>query len=293
MPPRIPPSNGIEDGLVIERVAEIASTNVELLERASLVATADAPADADAVWLIAGRQTGGRGRRGRRWIADPATSLTASLGLVLPAGVDPGPIPLVAGAAIAETLATIGARPWLKWPNDVYVLDAGRPAKAGGILCELRFVASGPAGLRLVVGCGLNLLRPPPLDAGDGTGAAPAPVGHLFERLVTAERERLEVALGTAILDAIRDLVRHGAGAGLARWSRFDLLVGRPVRVHDSAGVVDTVARGIDAAGRLVVDDPTAAAGRRCLVAEEVSVRWAASPAPAAAADTLSPCSDT
>lgn len=315
-----PDPAGTGDGLVIERVAEIASTNAELLDRPRLVcapaAGPTAPAatlpgrslqdrsDAPAVWLVAGHQTGGRGRRGRQWRADPQASLTASLGLELPRPSDVGPIPLVVGAAIAATLVGFGASPWLKWPNDLYVLDRdGRPSKAGGILCELRMAGDPDSGrLRLVIGCGLNLtaqpwhgdLSPPEIGPVDGREPAPPPVGHLFEALGAEARARLETALGHAILAAVREAVRDGAEAGLARWATFDLLVGRPIRVHAATGPYETVARGIDAGGRLLVDDPGARGSVVALIAEDVSVRWAASTTwPARPADTLSAWSDT
>jgi BirA family biotin operon repressor/biotin-[acetyl-CoA-carboxylase] ligase len=279
-------------GLVVERIAEIESTNAELLDRPSLLPPG-ANLAADAIWLIAGRQTGGRGRRGRIWQADPVASLAASLALELPLTADWGPIALVAGAAIATTLSAFGARPWLKWPNDIYVFDgAGVPAKAGGILCESRGPGRAPGAAsiegrdhaRLVIGCGLNLF---PHDWDHAVAAAAAargptatipaaPVGHLFDSADPQLRERLEVALGPAILEAVRQALGHGPGSGLAAWARFDLLAGRPVSVLGTAGQrYDTTAHGVDAAGRLLVTDPAVPAGLRALVAEEVSVRWA------------------
>ena len=161
--------------LLIERVDEIGSTSTELLDRRQLVAAADRagladdsgviirPASVGAVWLIAADQTGGRGRRGRQWRSDPRASLTASLAIEAGLPADPAALTLVAGAAVATTLQSFGTRPWLKWPNDIYLRDAaGELTKAGGILCESRIIASAGPGSdrptwRLVIGCGLNL----------------------------------------------------------------------------------------------------------------------------------------
>lgn len=120
----------------------------------------EAPA---AVWLMAGEQTGGRGRRGKVWRSLPGEAMTASFGRELAPGQleSPGVVPLVAGIVVAEFLQTLGVSVRVKWPNDLCLLrdDAVQPlAKVGGILCEMR---SRGTGSRLVIGCGLNLLGVP------------------------------------------------------------------------------------------------------------------------------------
>ena len=62
-------------GLLVETVDELDSTNSELLRRDPLL-----PPDsgAEAIWLVARRQTAGRGRRQRAWVSREGTSLTAS-----------------------------------------------------------------------------------------------------------------------------------------------------------------------------------------------------------------------
>ena len=120
----------------------------------------EAPA---AVWLMAGEQTGGRGRRGKVWRSLPGEAMTASFGRELSPGQleSPGVVPLVAGIVVAEFLQTLGVPVRVKWPNDLCLLrdDAAQPlAKVGGILCEMR---SRGTGSRLVIGCGLNLLGVP------------------------------------------------------------------------------------------------------------------------------------
>ena len=334
--------------LLIERIAEIGSTSTALLERPALVDEAAAAAigplavaaDIGAVWLIAEHQTGGRGRRGRHWRSDPLNSLAASLAIEATLPTEPGALTLVAGAAVARTLVAFGARPVLKWPNDIYLQGPGGAlSKAGGILCESRIIggrgsqaqsklhgggaagrlpgaaASGAPAWRLVVGCGLNLFpvsapagsSPPAETAAMATALATAnagalegpPPGHLFDHADPALRERLEVALGVALAQALAQALRDGPAAGLAEWSRFDLLAGQRVRIHGSAvatpasptpagqtarattaqattaevPVIEAIARGIDAGGRLLVSDPADPARCRALVAEEVSIR--------------------
>jgi BirA family biotin operon repressor/biotin-[acetyl-CoA-carboxylase] ligase len=104
-----------------------------------------------APWTVvaADRQTGGRGREGRRWLS-PAGGLYVSV-LLRPRREVAARLPLAAGVAVAEAAEEYGATPELKWPNDVLV--AGR--KLAGILAE---AASSPEGLDWVVlGIGMNL----------------------------------------------------------------------------------------------------------------------------------------
>ena len=60
-----------------EALADVGSTNTECLERARKGALSG-------LWITAGRQTVGRGRRGRAWFSEPG-NLYASLLLIDPA----------------------------------------------------------------------------------------------------------------------------------------------------------------------------------------------------------------
>lgn len=88
--------------------------------------------------VIAGAQTAGRGRRGRRWFSPPASGLYVSVLLAPPrARVSPeratALLTLAAGVALAEGIETAtGLPPAIKWPNDLLV---GR-RKVAGILAE-------------------------------------------------------------------------------------------------------------------------------------------------------------
>ena len=97
---------------------------------------------------VAGEQTAGRGRLGRRWLAPAGTSLLCSI--QLRPTVSPDRLPELTGLAAracAEAIrATTGLAPELKFPNDV-LLD-GR--KVAGILAEAREH-------RVVLGIGINV----------------------------------------------------------------------------------------------------------------------------------------
>ncbi|MFN8093016.1 MAG: biotin--[acetyl-CoA-carboxylase] ligase [Vicinamibacteria bacterium] len=104
-----------------------------------------------AEWTVvaADRQSGGRGREGRRW-ASPAGGLYLSV-LLRPRREAASRLPLAAGVAVAEAAQEHGVEAQLKWPNDV--LAGGR--KLAGILAE---AASGADGVEWVVlGIGVNV----------------------------------------------------------------------------------------------------------------------------------------
>jgi BirA family biotin operon repressor/biotin-[acetyl-CoA-carboxylase] ligase len=115
-------------GFAVEAVAEIDSTNTELMRRARAGRT-------EPVLLVAERQTAGRGRLGRAWQSasqsersEGQTSLLFSLGLPL-APADWSGLSLAVGVSVAESLDPSGAhKVGLKWPNDVW----GERPQAGG-----------------------------------------------------------------------------------------------------------------------------------------------------------------
>ena len=128
-------------------LATAGSTNDWLLERAASLA--------DGHWVIADRQTAGRGRRGRAW-GDGAGNLMASM--IVRANGAVQQLSFVAALALLDALEasdgqgseTPAPRFHLKWPNDV-LLDG---AKVSGILLER-------AGNALVIGFGANLAQYP------------------------------------------------------------------------------------------------------------------------------------
>ena len=280
-------AGGRQDGhLWVEWVDSIGSTNQTLMQREVLVPEGDTAPDAAgnprgpvAVWLMAGEQTQGRGRRGKVWCSRPGQAMTASFGCELAAGqlMSPGLVPLVAGIVVAEFLGMLGASVKVKWPNDLCLLqdDPARPlVKVGGILCEMR---SRSTGSRLVIGCGLNLFGLP------GGLDADQPVGAVFGHGLTgagagsddALLARVMLGVGQALLAGVEQLVTSGFEPFMSRWQQLDVLAGRPVRVHHADGSRDAVALGIDAAGGLQVryEDGAGAESLATLTAEQVSIR--------------------
>jgi BirA family transcriptional regulator, biotin operon repressor / biotin---[acetyl-CoA-carboxylase] ligase len=126
------------------------STNTTALELA-------AKGEPEWTLVVAGHQTGGRGRLGRTWVSEPGSSLLFSV--VLRPRLDPERgllLTLLAGVAMAEACrAVTGADVRCKWPNDLVVGER----KVGGILAEAR-VRDGRF-QHVVVGVGMNLRSAP------------------------------------------------------------------------------------------------------------------------------------
>lgn len=155
---------------MIERVATTGSTNADLAER--LAASIAVP---EGSWLVADRQSAGRGRQGRAW-SDGAGNFMGST-VVHRQACDPLPatLALVAGLAVHEAVATLvpaPSRAVLKWPNDILI----GPAKLCGILLEA-------AGSAVIVGIGVNLAQAPQVPGRETIALSafgPAPDRDLF-----------------------------------------------------------------------------------------------------------------
>ena len=109
------------------------------------------------LWVVARRQTAGRGRRGREWI-DQSGNLSATLLTTLRRSpAEAAQLTFVAALAVADLVDAFvpPSLVTIKWPNDI--LLAGD--KVSGILIESGAHANGS--LWLAVGIGINLARTP------------------------------------------------------------------------------------------------------------------------------------
>ena len=265
----------------IERVAETASTNADLLAWARGVDPAVAlPPRA----LVAERQTAGRGRLGRRWEAAPGASLTFSLAWPLAAGIGLSGLSLAIGTTLADGLDPRpgpGLRIGLKWPNDLWLVGPGEPGrKLAGVLVET--VPRDEARV-VVIGIGVNLLAQRVESAATGVawlaeiddGAAQRPAS-LPERLVPA------------LAAALQRFEHEGFAAFAAAFSARDLLRGHPVRCSAGTGrAQEGVADGVSANGELLLRTPR---GVERIGSGEVSVRLDAESHPAAPRPADAPC---
>jgi BirA family biotin operon repressor/biotin-[acetyl-CoA-carboxylase] ligase len=225
---------------------EIGSTNSRLL------AVGDLPGGRfDA--CLAEFQSAGRGRRGRDWLAPFGSGLCLSYAwLFRDPPAELSSLSLAVGIAAVRALRVCGVDDVrLKWPND---LLAGE-RKLGGILCELRVEAAGPA--YVVIGIGLNVALS--VDARARIDAAAVAAGGLApatlaDRGPAPSRNRLAAAVLDALTAMAEQFEARGFAPFHAEWSRADALAGRAVRVLAHRAERAGVARGIALDGALLVE---------------------------------------
>jgi BirA family transcriptional regulator, biotin operon repressor / biotin---[acetyl-CoA-carboxylase] ligase len=232
-------------GQAYEPLAICESTN----DRCARRAREGAP---EGLLVVADGQSGGRGRMGRTWFSPAGQNLYLSLLLrpPVPAHRLP-PLTLVAGAAIGEVLVRAlsgsGARPRLKWPNDVEV-DAGddQPRKLAGILTEMATEREQIRHVVLGIGINVNQAVFPGELAGKATSLA-----LLSGR--THDRTSLLADLLHALEPACDQALRDAGADGLARWRSLAGLP-RPCRISRPEGDAPLVgtAMDIDAEGALL-----------------------------------------
>lgn len=239
------------------------STNSELLRRTT-------PTDGAAV-LLAERQSGGRGRRGRAWTSPLAANLYLSLARMFSGGLArlPG-LSLVAGVATAETLHALGfTGVRLKWPNDLVVVDADGLRKLGGLLVEGGGENAGP--VRAVLGLGLNVRMPAKFAASiTQPWVDLATLAEAAGSEAVLSRNRVVGELLAHWLPALAQFDAEGLSPFLARYAQFDALTGRDIALHTDAATCAAHALGLadDGALRVRID------GREQRVhSAEVSVR--------------------
>ena len=134
----------------VETFDEIDSTVLEARRRAER-------GELGPVWLVAKRQTAGRGRRGRAWASLDGNLLATLLFTTHRPPADIALLGFATGVAIAEAIdATIGAgSATLKWPNDVFIDGA----KAAGIMLDSGSLGAG--GTWVALAFGVNLAAAP------------------------------------------------------------------------------------------------------------------------------------
>jgi len=224
----------------IEAYDELDSTNAEARRRAEV-------GEAGPVWITAGRQTAGRGRRGRAWASD-----TGNLFATLLTTTDRPPgeaaqlsfVAALAACDLADTCLGAGAAR-LKWPNDVMV----HGKKAVGILVESGTRADGR--LWLAVGIGVNLKHAPqnldrPTAAFSEYVAGPPPEPLDALDVMASAFERWRLAWSTQGFAPIAD-----------GWSQRATGIGQRCEARLPNHTLSGVAEGLDHDGalRLRLDD--------------------------------------
>lgn len=218
---------------MIEVVPEAGSTNAELALRLRRGETA-----AEGHWLVADRQTAGRGRQGRIWF-DGLGNFMGSTVVHARAGDPPlHTLALVAGLALHRAACRHvdeAAGLFLKWPND---LMAGE-AKLAGILLERADDA-------VVVGIGVNLVAAPEVEGRET--AALAQFGPVVGR------DGFAADLAEAFAAELNLWRSAGLDEVAARWRSAAHPVGTPLAVGEPGepALRGTFA-GLDGQGALIL----------------------------------------
>jgi BirA family biotin operon repressor/biotin-[acetyl-CoA-carboxylase] ligase len=197
------------------------------------------------MWVVATRQTGGRGRQGRVWSSPPG-NLYASLALRL--SIEPAVAPqlgFVAGVALAgvlrDRLAGDG-RLRIKWPNDM-IFDG---AKLAGLLLECTSLPDGQLGC--VVGFGVNCrshpegLPYPAIDLAAAGDPAPDPK-EILSALAEAMARQLAIWDKGLEFNAIR-----------SAWLSLAIDLQTRLGVTLAERRLSGTFQGLDPTGRLLLD---------------------------------------
>jgi BirA family transcriptional regulator, biotin operon repressor / biotin---[acetyl-CoA-carboxylase] ligase len=219
------------------RFDTLGSTNAEALARAR--AGVCGP-----LWIAAGAQTAGRGRRGAVWVSTPG-NLYATLLLTEPSPPAIAPqLSFVAALALHDAVASsapqLGPALALKWPNDLLLGGA----KVAGILIEGE---SEPA-FAAAIGIGVNCAHHPEATAYPATdlatcGTLVTPDALLLELAAAMTRRLGQWHCGGGFASIRADWLKRAAGLG------DDIHVRLPER--EFSGRFE----GIDAEGRLLVSE--------------------------------------
>ncbi|WP_407946951.1 biotin--[acetyl-CoA-carboxylase] ligase [Paracoccus lichenicola] len=241
-------------GVACHVLDRVDSTNAEAMRMA--------PGLSGPAWIMARRQTAGRGRRGRAW-ADPPGNFAASLVLRPQGGpADAARLSFVAALAVHDALRRLCGPQLnvaLKWPNDV-LLNGG---KLSGILLES--VGSGGTIQALVIGVGVNLAAAP--DAGQVEPGATRPVSLQGETGLTITPDDFLPALAVAFDAWHRQMRDFGFAPIRAAWLARAAMLGETITAR--TGTAQTTGRfdGIDDTGALVLTGPR---GRQAIPAADV-----------------------
>jgi BirA family biotin operon repressor/biotin-[acetyl-CoA-carboxylase] ligase len=190
--------------------------------------------------IVAGEQTGGRGRLRRAWFTPPGN---IALSIILYPGLTSLPYLVMAAslAMVASIKLATGLEPEIKWPNDVLI--GGK--KAGGILIENEVRAGKVA--CAVVGVGINVgLRPGDVSEisriatslAEASGREVSPRQVLQGLLEEFERLYIQLPQGRAVFEA---------------WRARLVTLGRPVTSRWGDSVITGVAESVDESGALTI----------------------------------------
>ncbi len=172
-------------------------------------------------WLVARRQTAGKGRQGREWFDGSGNFMGSTAVALHPSDPPPATLSFVTALAVYEAVQEAlsgAAQPRLKWPNDVLI---GGGKLAGILLERVRD--------RVVVGVGVNLAKAP--DLPDRKAAA------LADFIPTPDLEPFADTLSRRFAERLANWRQLGLATLLKEFQLCSVHApGARVRVHDQDG---------------------------------------------------------
>lgn len=236
---------------ILERVIETRSTNDDLLERwraGELI---------DPVARIAHKQTAGKGRAGRSWLANPEDSLCFSLAFPFkrtPAELSG--LSLLVGLAVISGIAEacdlnesklheLGLR--LKWPNDLLLNNA----KLAGILIEGGQAKAGDS-TWMIIGVGINLRNTEKIEASLGNGLKASSLNQLTDSM--PDVEYLWLKLIASLEQHLAEFDLHGFKPCMESWMKWDAYRDQAVCVSGAGkDAIYGITKGVDESGALLL----------------------------------------
>lgn len=226
------------------------TTAIEHQHYSSVGSTNDLALDAfregrvDPLWITAGEQLDGKGRRGRNWVSPPG-NFYGSLLLVDPAPSEALPqlafvISLALHKALSRALPpTVQDRLTVKWPNDLLYSRK----KIAGILMEATHMA-GRTGI--VIGCGINCTTSPV--------TAPYPVANFAAEGQVISAKAVFQLFSPEVTSVLAEWQAGDNFASIREaWLRRASGVGEEITVRLNDRELHGLFSGLDAAGRLLL----------------------------------------
>jgi len=230
---------------------EIDSTNAEGFRRGG-----------GPLWITAGLQTAGRGRRARHWVS-PRGNFHGTL--VLHPAEPPETVALrsfVAALALRDACVALSGLHdafALKWPNDV-LLNGG---KVAGILLESQSLGTSQA--TLCIGIGVNLISAPEVTLVEPGALTPVSLLQATGKLITPEVFLDALVPAYARWEAI--FTTGGFTPIRTAWLAHAARLGRPIKARTGDTTRDGIFETIDGTGNLILQTST---GRLAIPAAEV-----------------------
>jgi len=189
--------------------------------------------------VTASRQTGGRGRSGRKWVSFEGENLYFTL--VLPK-IEIGrilPFNLLAGFAMCDVLRSY-FKCYLKWPNDI--VYAGK--KISGILIDTTF--NGNKLVKIVLGIGVNV------NAVGVDKIVPAASSIKDETGRDSEPEKIMAFFMNIFEDYFSKFMNDEINIE-KMWYDYSAHLNLPINIHINNTRTKVIEKGIDTNGALIV----------------------------------------